>query len=78
MIKETKANDDSSVDTRHSSSADTRRIRIARHKQLGRELRQKAIFQKRFPLPVRMPKAIELQLPLTDELDLMDYEWDGT
>lgn len=78
MLKETKANDDSSVDTHHSSSADTRRVRIARHKQLGRELRQKATFQKRFPLPVRMPKAIELQLPLTDELDLMDYEWDGT
>jgi hypothetical protein len=36
-----------------------------------------AEFQKCFPLPVRMPKAIELDLELPFDMDFVDYTWGG-
>lgn len=44
--------------------------------QLQRDLQQRAAFQTRFPLPVRMPKSIEFTSSI-DGMVLMDYEWDG-
>jgi len=52
--------------------------RPAQQRQLGRELRIQADFQKRFPLPVRMPKAVKLDLSLPFDMELLDYTWGGT
>lgn len=51
--------------------------RVARHRQLERELRIQADFQKRFPIPVRMPKAVKLDLSLPFDMELVDYTWGG-
>ena len=53
------------------------RSRAAQQRQLERELRIQADFQKRFPLPVRMPKAIKLDLSLPFDMELLDYTWGG-
>jgi hypothetical protein len=53
------------------------RSRVAQHKQLERELRIQADFQKRFPLPVRMPKAVKLDLTLPFDMELVNYTWGG-
>ena len=53
------------------------RSRIAQHRQLERELRIQADFQKRFPIPVRMPKAVKLDLSLPFDMELVDYTWGG-
>mmetsp|Transcript_5239 Transcript_5239/g.15234 ORF Transcript_5239/g.15234 Transcript_5239/m.15234 type:complete len:556 (+) Transcript_5239:90-1757(+) len=54
------------------------RSRLARQRQIERELRIQANFQKRFPLPVRMPKAVKLDLSLPFDMELVDYTWGGT
>lgn len=54
------------------------RSRVARHRQLERELRIQANFQKRFPIPVRMPKAVKLDLSLPFDMELVEYTWSGT
>ena len=53
------------------------RSRAAQHRQLEREMRIQAEFQKRFPLPVRMPKAVKLDLSLPFDMELVDYTWGG-
>ena len=53
------------------------RSRVAHRKQLERELRIQADFQKRFPLPVRMPKAVKLGLSLPFDMELVNYTWGG-
>jgi len=53
------------------------RSRAAQHRQLERELRIQADFQKRFPNPVRMPKAVKLDLSLPFDMELVDYTWGG-
>jgi hypothetical protein len=55
----------------------TPRSRVAQHRNFERELRLQADFQKCFPLPVRMPKAIELDLDLPFDIELVDYTWGG-
>mmetsp|Transcript_18549 Transcript_18549/g.45959 ORF Transcript_18549/g.45959 Transcript_18549/m.45959 type:complete len:492 (-) Transcript_18549:15-1490(-) len=52
--------------------------RVAQHRQLERELRIQADFQKKFPIPVRMPKAVKLDLSLPFDMELVDYTWGGT
>uniref|UniRef100_A0A7S4AVL3 RING-type domain-containing protein n=1 Tax=Pseudo-nitzschia australis TaxID=44445 RepID=A0A7S4AVL3_9STRA len=54
------------------------RSRVAQHRQLERELRIQANFQKHFPIPVRMPKAVKLDLSLSFDMELVDYTWGGT
>mmetsp|Transcript_13350 Transcript_13350/g.32646 ORF Transcript_13350/g.32646 Transcript_13350/m.32646 type:complete len:769 (+) Transcript_13350:90-2396(+) len=54
------------------------RSRIAQHRVMEREIQLQAEFQKRFPLPVRMPKAIEINLELPIDLEFVDYTWGGT
>ena len=51
--------------------------RVAQHRQLERELRIQADFQKRFPVPVRMPKTVKLDLSLSFDMELVDYTWGG-
>ena len=51
--------------------------RVAQHRQLERELRIQADFQKRFPIPVRMPKTVKLDLSLPFDMELVDYTWGG-
>lgn len=51
--------------------------RAAQHRQLERELRIQADFQKRFPIPVRMPKAVKLDLSLPFDMEIVDYTWGG-
>jgi hypothetical protein len=53
------------------------RSRVAQQRQLERELRIQANFQRRFPLPVRMPKAVQLDLSLPFDMELVDYTWGG-
>jgi hypothetical protein len=50
---------------------------VAQHRQLERELRIQADFQKRFPIPVRMPKVIELDLSQPFDMEFVDNTWDG-
>ncbi|VEU45041.1 unnamed protein product [Pseudo-nitzschia multistriata] len=52
--------------------------RFAQQRQLERDLRIRANFQKRFPIPVRMPKAVKLDLSLPFDMELVDYNWGGT
>jgi len=52
--------------------------RFAQHRQLERELRIQADYQKRFPIPVRVPKAMKLDLSLPFDMELVNYTWDGT
>lgn len=55
------------------------RDKVAEHRRLNSELQKSAQFQKHFPVPVRMPKCIEVNL--TDgpfALQFVDHEWDGT
>lgn len=54
------------------------RSRVAQQMQLGRELQIQADFQKRFPIPVRMPKAVKLDLSLPFDMELVNYTWGGT
>jgi len=54
------------------------RSRVAQHRQLERELRLQADFQKRFPIPVRMPKAIEVDLTQPFDMEFVEYTWGGT
>jgi hypothetical protein len=51
--------------------------RVVQHRQLERELRIQADFQKRFPIPVRMPKAIEIDLTQPFDMEFVDYTWGG-
>ena len=51
--------------------------RVAHMRQLERELRIQADFQKRFPIPVRMPKAVKLDLSLPFDMELLNYTWGG-
>jgi hypothetical protein len=53
------------------------RSRVAQHRELERELRLQADFQKRFPIPVRMPKAVEVDLNLPFDMEFVDYTWGG-
>jgi hypothetical protein len=53
------------------------RSRVGQHRQMERELRIQADFQKRFPIPVRMPKAVQLDLSHPFDLELVDYTWSG-
>jgi hypothetical protein len=53
------------------------RSRVAQHRNLERELRLQADFQKRFPLPVRMPKAIEVDMTIPFDMEFVDYTWGG-
>lgn len=53
------------------------RSRVAHHRQLERELQIQADFQKRFPIPVRMPKAIEIDATLPFDMEFVDYTWNG-
>jgi hypothetical protein len=53
------------------------RSRVGQHRQMERELRIQADFQKRFPIPVRMPKAVQLDLSLPFDLEFVDYTWSG-
>jgi len=53
------------------------RSRVAQHQQLERELRLQANFQTRFPIPVRMPKAVQLDLSLPFDMEFVDYTWGG-
>ena len=52
--------------------------RAAQMRQLEREIRRQADFQKRFPIPVRMPKAVKLDLSVPFDMELLDYTWGGT
>jgi hypothetical protein len=55
------------------------RSRVAQHRQLEKELHIQAEFQKRFPIPVRMPKAIVIDLiTLPLDMEFVDYTWNGT
>ncbi|KAG7347514.1 hypothetical protein IV203_016219 [Nitzschia inconspicua] len=54
------------------------RSRVAQHRNLERELRLQADFQKRFPLPVRMPKAVEVDLTIPFDMEFVDFTWGGT
>jgi hypothetical protein len=45
--------------------------------ELERELRLQAEFQMRFPIPVRMPKAVEIDVALPLDMEFVDYTWDG-
>jgi hypothetical protein len=51
--------------------------RALAHRQLDRDLQKQAQFQKHFPIPVRMPKCIELDLTKVFDLDFTDDEWNG-
>ena len=53
------------------------RSRVGQHRLMERELRIQADFQKRFPIPVRMPKAVQLDLSLPFDLEFVDYTWSG-
>jgi len=52
--------------------------RIAQRRQLEREFKLRADFQRRFPCPVRLPKAVQLDLSLPFDMEFIDYTWDGT
>lgn len=54
------------------------RSRVVQHRQHERELRSLANFQRRFPIPVRMPKAVKLDLSLPFDMELLDHTWGGT
>jgi len=47
------------------------------HRQLTRQLQIQAGFQKRFPIPVRMPKTVKLDLSLPFDMELVDHTWGG-
>ena len=54
-----------------------------RRSLVGSNLKRQVAFQKAFPLPVRMPKTVELQVSEDCDshnqmIQLVDYEWDGT
>jgi hypothetical protein len=53
------------------------RARVGLHRSFERELQAKADFQKRFPLPVRMPKAIEIDLERPFDMEFVDDTWGG-
>jgi hypothetical protein len=67
--KEKNVNDACNVLNPHS--------RVVQHRQLERELRIHADFQKRFPIPVRMPKAIDIDLTQPFDMEFVDYTWGG-
>jgi hypothetical protein len=72
--EEKKVNEACATALQHSNP----RSRVAQHRNLERELRLQADFQKRFPIPVRMPKAIEVDLTLPFDMEFVDYTWGGT
>jgi hypothetical protein len=53
------------------------RSRVGQHRQMERELRIQADFQKCFPIPVRMPKAVQLDPSIPFDLEFVDYTWSG-
>lgn len=57
--------------------ATTPRSRMAQHRSLEQELRLQADFQKRFPLPVRMPKAVEVDMAMPFDMEFVDFTWGG-
>lgn len=52
--------------------------RASEHRTLERDLKKQAHFQKLFPIPVRMPKVIEIDLRGKFDMQFVDHEWDGT
>lgn len=52
--------------------------RASEHRTLERDLKKQAHFQKLFPIPVRMPKVIEIDLRDKFDMQFVDHEWDGT
>lgn len=65
--------------TINGKSKDTKasRSRVAQHRAVEREIQLQADFQKRFPVPVRMPKAIEVDLAFPLDMEFLDYKWAG-
>ena len=51
--------------------------RVAEHRVLDRDLKQQALFHTKFPIPVRMPKCIEIDFGEIFELQFVDHVWDG-
>jgi hypothetical protein len=51
--------------------------RVAEHRVLDRDLKHQAQFKKNFPVPVRMPKCIEIDFREIFELQFVDDVWDG-
>ncbi|KAL3922538.1 MAG: hypothetical protein SGILL_002149 [Bacillariaceae sp.] len=72
--EEKKVGEDCAAAMRHTNP----QSRVAQHRNLERELRLQADFQKRFPLPVRMPKGIEVDLTRRLDMEFVDYSWTGT
>lgn len=52
--------------------------KVAQHRILERDLKKQALFQQLFPVPVRMPKCIEIDLQGIFELRFVVNEWNGT
>ena len=52
--------------------------RASEHRTLERDLKKQAHFKKLFPIPVRMPKVIEIDLKDKFDMQFVDHEWDGT
>ncbi|KAI2503777.1 hypothetical protein MHU86_10671 [Fragilaria crotonensis] len=53
-------------------------VRATQHRALERDLKRQAHFKKLFPIPVRMPKSIEIDLGGTLDMLFVDGEWNGT
>jgi hypothetical protein len=53
------------------------RARAEQVREMQRSLKKHALFQKEFPVPVRMPKCIEIDLRAKWDLELIDDEWNG-
>ena len=52
-------------------------IRATQHRALERDLKRQAHFKKLFPIPVRMPKVIEIDLSGSFDMLFVDSEWNG-
>lgn len=52
--------------------------KASQHRQLELDLKRQATFSIEFPIPVRMPKCIEINLEEPLDWQLMDDSWNGT
>lgn len=62
----------------HMSQCLTRNPSASRVREAKRDVQLMAEHQKRYPLPVRMPKFIEIDPATKNQLRFVDNEWDGT
>ena len=51
---------------------------MSRVREAKQDVQRMAEHQRKFPLPVRMPKCVEIDATARDQLRFIDNEWDGT